>query len=485
MDFYFKPQPGSLPDNVLRVQPDILPPGSVRLEAVWINGERYADFDAEAMTIRLPEPHAVASAPHPLQQRPAWAGNPSLLPATTKEELRIKVRIMPAGLTYDMELTMQDGVADLLLDGIFDDSAEVAFMGQLSKVVAAQPQRFVLHMDDVQVLSKVCARAPGLHRQKTGYQYGYLCDTAEPGGQRRVAQCWFPGASHGCGEDTTRGNGVGRRAGQRHQEQKTLSPALTVLWTLALVLSASAGLLWVQRLVPLSFLHTQFPALLSTICGISTPEWLCQFPPRLLHAASVSGGWAMTFEEILDQTIAMLQRRGRVTYSTLKLQFTLDHEQLAALKDELLYSQPHVVDDAGRGLVWTGGTDPPQDLTPSPQPPPLSAIPPDQTAQGTLPAAERTTPDAERRQLTVLFCDLVDSTALSSHLDPEDLREVIRAYQTTCAEVIQRFEGHIAQYLGDGLLVYLLPGSTRRRCPARHPGRDRDDRSRWDTAYPS
>src|SRR6266851_3194272 len=53
-----------------------------------------------------------------------------------------------------------------------------------------------------------------------------------------------------------------------------------------------------------------------------------------------------------------------------------------------------------------------------------------------------------------MFCDLVDSTALASQLDPEDLREVIRAYQAVCAEVIQRFEGHIAQYLGDGLLVY-------------------------------
>jgi class 3 adenylate cyclase len=63
-------------------------------------------------------------------------------------------------------------------------------------------------------------------------------------------------------------------------------------------------------------------------------------------------------------------------------------------------------------------------------------------------------PDAERRQLTVLFCDLVDSTALASQLDPEDLRAVIRAYQAICAEVIQRFDGHIAQYLGDGLLVY-------------------------------
>ena len=54
----------------------------------------------------------------------------------------------------------------------------------------------------------------------------------------------------------------------------------------------------------------------------------------------------------------------------------------------------------------------------------------------------------------MLFCDLVDSTALSSQLDPEDLREVVRAYQDTCAKVIARFEGHIAQYLGDGLLVY-------------------------------
>ena len=63
-------------------------------------------------------------------------------------------------------------------------------------------------------------------------------------------------------------------------------------------------------------------------------------------------------------------------------------------------------------------------------------------------------PDAERRQLTVLFCDLVDSTELSSQLDPEEWRAVVRAYQETCAKVIARFEGHIAQYLGDDLLVY-------------------------------
>jgi class 3 adenylate cyclase len=62
--------------------------------------------------------------------------------------------------------------------------------------------------------------------------------------------------------------------------------------------------------------------------------------------------------------------------------------------------------------------------------------------------------EAERRQLTVMFCDLVGSTALSARLDPEDYRAVVRQYQQTCAEVIQRHEGYLAQYLGDGLLVY-------------------------------
>src|SRR5262249_41820898 len=70
------------------------------------------------------------------------------------------------------------------------------------------------------------------------------------------------------------------------------------------------------------------------------------------------------------------------------------------------------------------------------------------------PSAQAHTSDAERRQLTVMFCDLVDSTKLSSQLDPEEYREVVRAYQSACTEVIQLYEGHIAQLLGDGLLVY-------------------------------
>jgi len=145
---------------------------------------------------------------------------------------------------------------------------------------------------------------------------------------------------------------------------------------------------------------------------------------------------------VLDQVLALLHSRGRVTYSALKLQFKLDDTHLAVLKEELLYAHPQVVDDAGRGLIWTGA------IASAPASAPSDVV----TVHPAAPV--RPAPEAERRQLTVLFCDLVGSTQLSGQLDPEDLRAVVRAYQESAAEVIQRYEGHIAQYLGDGLLVY-------------------------------
>src|SRR5215471_16573234 len=61
---------------------------------------------------------------------------------------------------------------------------------------------------------------------------------------------------------------------------------------------------------------------------------------------------------------------------------------------------------------------------------------------------------AERRQLTVMFCDLVGSTPLSTRFDPEDLREEIRAYQNTVSGVVARYDGFVAKYMGDGVLAY-------------------------------
>src|SRR5207253_3715535 len=76
------------------------------------------------------------------------------------------------------------------------------------------------------------------------------------------------------------------------------------------------------------------------------------------------------------------------------------------------------------------------------------------TAPAAAAVAASTTAAAERRQLTVMFCDLVGSTALSSNLDPEDLRDVIGAYHKCVAEVVAGFDGFVAKYMGDGVLVY-------------------------------
>ena len=86
----------------------------------------------------------------------------------------------------------------------------------------------------------------------------------------------------------------------------------------------------------------------------------------------------------------------------------------------------------------------------------LAAGSTDARAETAEPTATPTAPrKAERHQLTVMFVDLVGSTALSATLDPEDLREVIRAHHRCVAAVVERFEGHVTKYLGDGVFAYL------------------------------
>ncbi|HEX3415163.1 MAG TPA: adenylate/guanylate cyclase domain-containing protein [Stellaceae bacterium] len=84
----------------------------------------------------------------------------------------------------------------------------------------------------------------------------------------------------------------------------------------------------------------------------------------------------------------------------------------------------------------------------------LRAIAALETLPSTLPAATPHADAAERRQLTVMFCDLVGSTPLSARYDPEDLREVIGAYQRCVADTVARFAGFVAKYFGDGVLIY-------------------------------
>src|SRR5215510_5259895 len=161
----------------------------------------------------------------------------------------------------------------------------------------------------------------------------------------------------------------------------------------------------------------------------------------------------MTFDDILARVITLLQRQGRVSYRALKMQFALSDDGIEALKDELIWGRKLAVDEENRVLVWTGDTASVQEVAAQPTQPTQPPAQQQPSLQVT-PFSTALPPDAERRQLTVMFCDLVESTQLAGQLDPEVYRDVVRAYQTACTEVIQRFDGHVAQLLGDGLLVY-------------------------------
>src|SRR5499426_1159991 len=131
----------------------------------------------------------------------------------------------------------------------------------------------------------------------------------------------------------------------------------------------------------------------------------------------------MTFDEILEQVIALLKRQGRVSYPALKIRFSLDDEYLEALKAEIIEAQQLATDENGRVLVWAGNTAGPSAAASQPtQPPPQPVVQAQPATQVEPLSSTPSPPDAERRQLTVMFCDLVDSTKLSSQLDPEDYR---------------------------------------------------------------
>ncbi len=160
----------------------------------------------------------------------------------------------------------------------------------------------------------------------------------------------------------------------------------------------------------------------------------------------------MTFDEVLEQVRELLQSKGRVAYRALKRRFDLDDEYLEDLKAELIDAEQVARDEDGKVLVWTG-TSPVSSSTfqvSGSQP----LVPSTQSSDARRQTLDPRPTDGERRQLTVEFIDLVGSTTLSQQLDPEDYHALVVAYQAACGQVIARYEGHIAQYLGDGVLVY-------------------------------
>jgi class 3 adenylate cyclase/predicted ATPase len=143
----------------------------------------------------------------------------------------------------------------------------------------------------------------------------------------------------------------------------------------------------------------------------------------------------MTFDDVLQQTLTLLQHQGRISYKALKRRFGLEDDYLEDLKTELLYSYASSIKEEGDGMVWT-----------------VEGL--HETRRAPQPPTSWETTDGDRRQITVMFCDLVASTKLSTLLDPEEWSLVVQLYQSTSAAVIERYEGYVAQYLGDGLLVY-------------------------------
>ncbi len=146
----------------------------------------------------------------------------------------------------------------------------------------------------------------------------------------------------------------------------------------------------------------------------------------------------MTFDELLDNVLTLLQREGRVSYRALKRRCALDDDFLAALKQEIIETQKLAIDEQGRVLVWIGQ-------------PPRRATSRDLADQAPM---THTVLEGARKQGTALCCDMTDSSHLAQLLDVEDLHEVMTEVVQLMAEAIHRYEGTVNQYLGDGLIAF-------------------------------
>jgi class 3 adenylate cyclase len=150
----------------------------------------------------------------------------------------------------------------------------------------------------------------------------------------------------------------------------------------------------------------------------------------------------------------MLQRRGRLTYGTLKRQFQLDDAAVEDLKNELIEGQRLAVDERGNVLVWIGAAGP---ASPTPSPSattqehaPLIYTPP-YLAEKIL--TSRSALEGERKQVTVLFADLKGSMELLADRDPEDARQLLDPVLERMMDAVHRYQGTVNQVMGDGIMA--------------------------------
>jgi class 3 adenylate cyclase/tetratricopeptide (TPR) repeat protein len=160
------------------------------------------------------------------------------------------------------------------------------------------------------------------------------------------------------------------------------------------------------------------------------------------------------FVALVDQVIALLRQRGRVTYRTLQRQFQLDADALADLLGELRYAHSDAIREDGQGIVWTDNAR---------STPPATATPDEQAARAPLmytPAylaekilTSRGTLEGERKQVTVLFADLKGSMELLAERDPEEARQLLDPVLEQMMEAVHRYEGTVNQVMGDGIMA--------------------------------
>ncbi len=158
----------------------------------------------------------------------------------------------------------------------------------------------------------------------------------------------------------------------------------------------------------------------------------------------------MTFDEILEQVLELLQRQGRVSYRALKRRFNLDEDYLEDLKAELIDTQQVAIDEDGKVLVWTGEAEtrraPLREQTRAPR----SYTPP-HLAEKIL--TSRSALEGERKQVTVLFADLKGSMELLADRDPEEARQLLDPVLERMMAAVHRYEGTVNQVLGDGIMA--------------------------------
>ena len=161
---------------------------------------------------------------------------------------------------------------------------------------------------------------------------------------------------------------------------------------------------------------------------------------------------------MLDQVIDLLKQRGRASYRALRLQFSLEDEHLEVLKEELIDVQRLAVDQDGRMLIWAGEKEVGPELAPPPTAQPTEAstreprsYTPPHLVEKIL--QSKSALEGERKQVSVLFCDLQNSTPLAESIGPEAMHALLNRFFELALGEVHRYEGVINQFLGDGFMA--------------------------------